>query len=100
MREKMSQKSSTPPARVPAEKLMRDIRRATRKHHPAEDKIRIVWEGLAVRKASRPGSGAAGGQNNRCNIVDPGAAAGAAGSGAGSPKARNRMRITICLLIT
>ena len=42
----MSQKSSTPAARVPAEKLVRDIRRATRKHHSAEDKIRIVLEGL------------------------------------------------------
>ena len=31
---------------VPAEKLVRDIRRATRKHHSAEDKIRIVLEGL------------------------------------------------------
>ena len=38
----MSQKSSAPPARVLAEKLVRDIRRATRKHHSAEDKIRIV----------------------------------------------------------
>ena len=38
----MSQKSSAPPTRVPAEKLVRDIRRATRKHHSAEDKIRIV----------------------------------------------------------
>jgi hypothetical protein len=34
----MSQKSSVPPTRVPAEKLVRDIRRATRKHHSAEDK--------------------------------------------------------------
>ncbi len=42
----MSQKSSAPPTRVPAEKLVRDIRRATRKHHCAEDKIRIVLEGL------------------------------------------------------
>ena len=32
----MSQKSSVPPARVPADKLVRDIRRATRKHHSAE----------------------------------------------------------------
>jgi len=38
--------SPAPPARVPAEKLVRDIRRATRKHHSAEDKIRIVLEGL------------------------------------------------------
>ena len=42
----MSQKSSAPPARVPAEKLVRDIRRVTRKYHSAEDKIRIVLEGL------------------------------------------------------
>ena len=42
----MSQKSSASPTRVPAEKLVRDIRRATRKHHSAEDKIRIVLEGL------------------------------------------------------
>jgi transposase len=43
----MSQKSSAPPVRVPAEKLVRDIRRARRKHHSAEDKIRIVLEGVA-----------------------------------------------------
>ncbi len=30
----------------PAEKVVRDLRRATRKHHSAEDKIRIVFEGL------------------------------------------------------
>lgn len=42
----MSQKSSGPAAKPPAEKMMRDIRRATRKHHSAEDKIRIVLDGL------------------------------------------------------
>jgi transposase len=42
----MSQKSSEPPARVPAETLVRDIRRAKRKRHSAEDKIRILLEGL------------------------------------------------------
>lgn len=42
----MSQKSSAPTAKAPAERLVRDIRRATRKHHSAEDKIRIVLEGL------------------------------------------------------
>jgi len=41
-----------PPARVPAEKLVRDIRRATRKHHSAEDKIRIVLEGLCGEESS------------------------------------------------
>ena len=29
-----------------AEKTVRDIRRATRKHYSAEEKIRIVLEGL------------------------------------------------------
>ncbi len=48
----MSQKSSAPAARynsaakAPAERVVRDIRRRTRKHHSAEEKIRIVLEGL------------------------------------------------------
>jgi transposase len=51
----MSQKSSAPAAREPtvapatkppAERVVRDIRRRTRKHHAAEDKIRLVLEGL------------------------------------------------------
>jgi transposase len=42
----MSQKSSAPIIKAPAERVVRDIRRATRKHHSAEDKIRIVLEGL------------------------------------------------------
>jgi transposase len=46
----MSEKSSTLAARVRAEKLVRDIRRATRKHYSAEDKIRIVWEGLVFEE--------------------------------------------------
>ena len=41
----MSKKSSTRAARVQAEKLMRDNRRAKRKHPPAEDNIRIVQKG-------------------------------------------------------
>jgi hypothetical protein len=48
----MCQKYSAPPTRVPAEKLVRDIRRATRKHHSAKDKIRIVLEGLDCREAN------------------------------------------------
>ena len=31
----MSQKSSAPAAKAPAEKVVRDIRRTTRKHHSA-----------------------------------------------------------------
>jgi hypothetical protein len=40
----MSQKSSAPPARAPAEKLVRDIRRATRNLYCAENKIRFGLE--------------------------------------------------------
>jgi transposase len=40
----MRQKSGPPNA--PAEALVRDIRRATRKHYSAEEKIRIVVAGL------------------------------------------------------
>ena len=34
------------PVREPAEQLVKDIRRATRRHFSAEEKIRIVLEGL------------------------------------------------------
>jgi transposase len=40
-----SPKSATKPAKKPAE-AVKDIRRATRRHFSAEDKIRIVLEGL------------------------------------------------------
>jgi transposase len=40
----MRQKSGGPPSS--SERLVKDIRRATRKHYSAEDKIRIVLDGL------------------------------------------------------
>jgi transposase len=40
----MRQKSNPTP--VSSEALVRNIRRATRKHHAAEEKIRIVLDGL------------------------------------------------------
>jgi transposase len=40
----MRQKSG--PEKAPAEHVVKDIRRATRRHFSAEDKIRIVLEGL------------------------------------------------------
>ncbi len=40
----MRQKSG--PVRAPAEQVVKDIHRATRRHFSAEDKIRIVLEGL------------------------------------------------------
>jgi len=45
---KMRAKSNT---KTPASKVVKDIRRATRKHHSAEDKIRIVIEGLRGDKS-------------------------------------------------
>ena len=39
-------KSAPKPAKKPAEAVVKDIRRATRRHFSAEDKIRIVLEGL------------------------------------------------------
>ena len=39
-------KQTSGPAKAPAEAVVRDIRRATRTHYSAEDKIRIVLEGL------------------------------------------------------
>ena len=41
---KMPTKSSN--AKKPAEQVLKDIRRATRRHFSAEDKIRIVLDGL------------------------------------------------------
>jgi transposase len=36
----------SPTAKKPAEQVIKDIRRATRRHFSAEDKIRIVLDGL------------------------------------------------------
>ena len=40
----MSQKSGSP--KLSSERLVKDIRRATRRHYSAEEKIRIVLDGL------------------------------------------------------
>ena len=42
MRQKSEKRATTP------EQIVKDIRRATRKHHSAEEKIRVVLEGLRV----------------------------------------------------
>jgi transposase len=42
----MSQNSSAPAAKPATEQVVRDIRCAPRKHHSAEDKIRVVLGGL------------------------------------------------------
>ena len=42
----MSTRSRSSSAKKPAEQVMKDIRRVTRRHFSAEDKIRIVLDGL------------------------------------------------------
>jgi transposase len=39
-------RTKSPNAKAPAERVLKDIRRATRRHYSAEDKVRIVLEGL------------------------------------------------------
>src|SRR5580693_1889704 len=39
-------RTKSPSPKEPAERVLEDIRRATRKHYSAEDKIRIVLDGL------------------------------------------------------
>ena len=39
-------RTKSPSLKAPAERVLKDIRRATRKHYSAEDKIRIVLDGL------------------------------------------------------
>src|SRR5580698_7731976 len=39
-------RTKSPGPKAPAERVLKDIRRATRKHYSAEDKIRIVLDGL------------------------------------------------------
>ena len=46
MAQKSSASASAPAPKPPAEQVVRDIRRRTRKHHSAEEKIRVVLEGL------------------------------------------------------
>jgi transposase len=42
----MTMRQKPRPAKEPAEAVVKEIRRATRKHYSAEEKIRIVLEGL------------------------------------------------------
>ena len=46
-------RQQTRPLKEPAEKVVQDIRRATRKHYSAEEKIRIVLEGRVARQHCR-----------------------------------------------
>ena len=48
----MRQKSG--PRKAASEKVVKDIRRATRKRHSAEERIRIVLDGLCVVRTASP----------------------------------------------
>ena len=39
-------RTKSPSSKEPADRVLKDIRRATRKHYSGEDKIRIVLDGL------------------------------------------------------
>src|SRR5437667_12444733 len=39
-------RTKSPTSKAPAERVLKNVRRATRRHFSAEDKIRIVLEGL------------------------------------------------------
>jgi transposase len=58
------------PTKEPAEQVVKDIRRATRKHYSAEEKIRIVLEGLRARTAL-PSSAAGRASRPTCTTAGP-----------------------------
>jgi transposase len=71
----MRQKSG--PVKEPAEQVLKDIRRATRRHFSAEDKIRIVLEGLRgedsiAELGRREGIGGANRRNHLAFCGEPG----------------------------
>jgi hypothetical protein len=45
-------------AKPTAESIVKDVRQRTRKHHSAEEKIRIVLEGLRGERRHRPADSA------------------------------------------
>jgi hypothetical protein len=64
----MRQKHSTP--RSLSEKVIKDIRRTTRRQYSAEDKIRIVLDGLRG-KASIAGCAGARASRKACTALGP-----------------------------
>jgi transposase len=44
----------TPSSQSPSERLVRDIRRATRKQYSAEEKIRVILDGLRGEDQNAP----------------------------------------------
>ena len=63
----MKQKSG--PAKQPAEAVVKDIRRATRRQYSAEEKIRIVLEGLRGEDEHRRTVPARGHHLARCTTA-------------------------------
>ena len=61
-------RQQTRPLKEPAEKVVQDIRRATRKHYSAEEKIGSCWKACAARTAL-PSCVAARGSRRTCTIA-------------------------------
>ena len=63
------------PDKAPAEQVIKDIRRATRRHFSAEDKIRIVLEGIRGETGCARGHGphSAGAKASPPTSITPGA---------------------------
>ncbi len=73
----MSQKSPAPAgrgaaaAKPPAEQVVRGIRRRTREQHSAEDKIRVVLEGLRGEESIAAARAGARALPARCTTAGP-----------------------------
>ena len=61
-------RQQTRPLKEPAEKVVQDIRRATRKHYSAEEKSGSFWKACAARTAL-PSCVAARGSRRTCTIA-------------------------------
>ena len=45
-------KQGSGPGKAPAEQVLKDIRRQTRRHYSAEERSALCWKGCAVRRTS------------------------------------------------
>ena len=61
-------RQQTRSSKEPAEKVVQDIRRATRKHYSAEEKILIVLD-VSVARTALPSCVAARGSRRTCTIA-------------------------------
>lgn len=46
-------KRKSGPGKAPAEQVLKDVSRQTRRHYSAEEKIRLRWKGVSLRGSLR-----------------------------------------------